>query len=246
MARKLIGRKSEERTEEQERVTDAAISDPISFYNEVVPLHLATPSLRDSLYSTTDYTDDDSFMHQVGDFFGTYRVNTHRAKVKTFCKQLAEAQRMLQVHEDFDNTLTTHAHDVSQVESKRSGGSMLYYPAVTKINADKGRKAREAKGRARLVEFCRRLDVMQEEATATFPNGGLEEYEKASATARMDHLTREGQVPACSKSLFELFDKLAGDGPTAVTGATGSAKSFNLVLVLLFSHTHGMHSSRAW
>lgn len=47
------------------------------------------------------------------------------------------------------------------------------------------------------------------------------------------------QFPSCTKSVIKLFDELIRKDPTAITGATASAKSFNLVLMLLVFHTHG-------
>ena len=43
----------------------------------------------------------------------------------------------------------------------------------------------------------------------------------------------------------DLFDQMTQGRPLTVTGATASAKSFNLVLILLYFHTHGNPMQRS-
>lgn len=97
--------------------------------------------------------------------------------------------------------------------------------------ADSVQKDREA-----LYAFCEKIDEEQEEAKAAsrYPDFG-----NASAAVKMHYFNQVGIFPSCTIALKELFEKMSADFNLLITGDPGCAKSFNVILIFLFLHSHG-------
>lgn len=77
---------------------------------------------------------------------------------------------------------------------------------------------------------------MQEEVKSEY---GLM-FDELPPALKMCWLTANNVYPSCTESLIKLFDQMCTDKTVSVTGEPGCAKSFNVVLLLLFFHTHGL------
>ena len=64
--------------------------------------------------------------------------------------------------------------------------------------------------------------------------------DKLSPAEKMHLLTIHRVFPSCTTSLLELFDHMSSDRPVFVSGEPGCAKSFNIILLLLYFHDHGL------
>ena len=209
---------------------------------------VSVPGQRDPRIEPKKYSTGGNLTGPLAGHYGQTQSRDIADKVRSFCRMTVGAYISGNIHLSEGDARAISTGDAGtqtfgwkrfqyHMGADQSGGPI--FPRRTKEEVKQAMMKTQEDDRKRLLEFCKKVDAWQDDVKKAYGP----DFDKQPPSVKMHWFNVSEVYPSCTRSLVELFDQMCVDRTVKVTGDPGCAKSFNVILLLLYFHSHG-HSDQ--